>query len=161
VFHLVYLALGSNLGDRLANLQAGLEALSSRVVTRATSPVYETPPWGYLDQPPFLNQVVLGETELKPVELLAFLKHVEVKQGRRRTFKNGPRKIDLDILFYDDLVMQVPSLTIPHPRMIGRAFVLIPLADIAPDLVHPVLLRKVKDLAAEVDATGVVRYQRT
>lgn len=156
--HTVYLALGSNLGDRLANLQAALAGLPPAVVLRACSPVYETPPWGYLDQPPFLNQVVKAATDLPPADLLAYLKLLEAQLGRQPTVPYGPRVIDLDLLFYNQLVLESPALTIPHPRMAGRAFVLIPLADLAPDLFHPVLRMTVRQMLDQVDREGVNRF---
>jgi 2-amino-4-hydroxy-6-hydroxymethyldihydropteridine diphosphokinase len=156
----VYLALGTNLGDRLANLRAAVDALAPGVIVKAESPVYETEPWGYADQPAFLNMVVYAETDLSPLGLLTHLKALEQTLGRAPTFQNGPRLIDLDILFYDDLVLDtstssVPPLVIPHPRLHERAFVLVPLADLAPTLVHPRLGRSVGQLLETVDRRGV------
>jgi 2-amino-4-hydroxy-6-hydroxymethyldihydropteridine diphosphokinase len=124
----------------------------------AQSPIYETSPWGYTDQPDFLNQVVQAETDLPPEQLLPHLKSIEVALGRAPNFRYGPRLIDLDILFYDDLVLQTPDLIIPHPRLTKRAFVLMPLADLAPDLRHPVLGQTVRQLLAGVDPQGIRRY---
>ncbi len=156
--HLVYLALGTNLGDRPANLRAAIAALASIVTVLAESPVYETPPWGVTDQPPFLNMALKGETRLAPLALLTELKRLETRLGRRPSIRYGPRLIDMDILFYDDLILDSPELAIPHPRLHERAFVLVPLADLAPDLAHPVLGKSVRELLAAVDATGVIRY---
>ncbi len=156
--HLVYLALGTNLGDRPANLRAAIAALASIVTVLAESPVYETPPWGVTDQPPFLNMAIKGETRLDPLALLTELKRLETRLGRRPSIRYGPRLIDVDILFYDDLILNTPELVIPHPRLHERAFVLVPLADLAPDLAHPVLGKSVRELLAAVDATGVERY---
>ncbi len=153
--HTVYLALGSNLGDRLEQLHRAQEAMQPAVCIVETSPVYETPPWGFLDQPAFLNQIVKGETELPPTELLVLLKGIEVSMGREPTVRNGPRPIDLDILFYDDLVLDGPKLSIPHPRMEGRGFVLVPLADLAPDLRHPVSGKTVREMLDEADQEGI------
>src|SRR5215208_1215797 len=135
--HIVYLALGSNLGDRLANLKQAITSLTPQMEVQAKSQVYETPPWGYEDQPKFLNQVIKAKTYLDPEPLLKHLKRLEVALGRKESFPNGPRSIDMDILFYDDRVINTPSLVIPHPRLHERAFVLLPLMDIDPDLVHP------------------------
>lgn len=153
--HTIYLALGSNLGNRTDNLAAALAALPPLVQVLHASPVYETPPWGYTDQPPFLNQVIQAETELSPGRLLNFLKQIEADMGRRVTRRNGPRPIDLDILFYDDLVLESPGLSIPHPRLRGRGFVLLPLADLAPNLIHPILKKSVIELLNEADITGI------
>lgn len=156
--HLVYIALGANQGDRANNLRQAVRRLKPGVLVQAQSPVYETPPWGYLDQPAFLNQVVSGLTELAPPELLALLKQIESRLGRRPTVRYGPRPIDLDILFYDDLVLDEPGLCIPHPRLEQRAFVLVPLADLAPNLRHPVSGRTIAELLGNLDKTGFTPY---
>jgi len=152
---IVYLALGSNMGDRQQNLALALAALSPAVTVLRTSPIYETPPWGYADQPTFLNQVVQAETSLPPLELLAYLKELERTLGRKPNFQNGPRQIDIDILLYGAEVLNLPQLVIPHPRMHERGFVLVPLADLAPDLIHPVLGRSIRDLLGTVDRAGI------
>ena len=156
---LIYLSLGSNLDDRYAALQAALAAFPPTVTVLAESPIYETPPWGVTDQPAFLNMVVRAETHLTPLALLALLKRLEAQLGRLPSIRYGPRKIDLDILFYDELILDTPELTIPHPRLHERAFVLVPLADLAPGLVHPVLGRSIRDLLAAVNTKGVERYE--
>ncbi len=155
----VYLALGANLGDRAANLQAAIAALPTWMHLLACSPVYETEPWGYTDQPAFLNQAVAGQTALSPEDLLIGLKDLEAILGRKPTFHYGPRVIDIDILLYDDLILDTPTLILPHPRLHERAFVLAPLADIAPDLVHPRLGKSMRDLLAAADRTGVKLFQ--
>jgi 2-amino-4-hydroxy-6-hydroxymethyldihydropteridine diphosphokinase len=155
---IVYLALGTNLGDRLQNLQAALDAFPPSIVQRLSSHIYETPPWGYADQPAFLNMVVKCETGLGPESLLKRLKQIEVEGGREPNFRYGPRQIDIDILFYDDLVLESETLTIPHPRLQERAFVLVPLAEIAPMYQHPVLHKSIEELLAQVDRTGIVRF---
>lgn len=156
--HIVYLALGSNLGDRLANLRQAVASLTPQMEVKTKSEVYETPPWGFEDQPKFLNQVVRTKTYLDPVPLLKHLKRLELALGRQESFPNGPRQIDFDILFYDDLVLNTPSLVIPHPRLHERGFVLLPLMDIAPDLVHPLLRKSIRELAALCDATGIETF---
>ncbi len=152
----VHLALGTNLGDRLANLQAAARALSPRVRLLRASRIYQTPPWGFTDQPAFLNQVLEARTDLPPLELLAYLKAIETTLGRQPTFRNGPRLIDLDILFYADQVIELPGLAVPHPRLAERAFVLVPLAELAPALRHPVLQTTISDLLSRVDCAGVM-----
>lgn len=156
--HIVYLALGTNLGDRAANLKQAISSLTPQLDVKAKSSVYETPPWGFEDQPKFLNQVIRAKTYLEPESLLRHLKRLEVALGRKESFLNGPRLIDIDILFYDDLVLDTPSLVIPHPRLHERAFVLLPLMDIAPDLVHPVQKKTIRDLAASSPAEGIKKF---
>lgn len=157
--HIIHLALGTNLGNRTGNLRAAIESLPPSVIVHQTSPIYETPPWGLTDQPAFLNMVLRGETHLAPLELLTHLKQLETELGRTPTVHWGPRLIDMDILFYDDLVLSTPGLTIPHPHLHERAFVLVPLMDIAPDLVHPVLGKSIKDLLADCDGSGIKRIE--
>ncbi|HEY9075827.1 MAG TPA: 2-amino-4-hydroxy-6-hydroxymethyldihydropteridine diphosphokinase [Anaerolineaceae bacterium] len=136
--HRVYIAMGTNLGDRAANLEKAIALLPPDAQPMRLSPIYETEPWGYTDQPAFLNAVLEAETSLPPLDLLAALKRIESEIGRKPTFRYGPRLIDLDILFYDDLILEADNLVIPHPRLAERLFVLQPLADLAPDLRHPV-----------------------
>lgn len=156
--HTVYLALGSNLGDRLTNLKQAISALTPQMNVKAKSEVYETPPWGYEDQPKFLNQVVKVQTYLAPEALLKHLKRLELALGRKESFPNGPRLIDIDILFYDDLALDTASLVIPHPRLHERAFVLLPLMDIDPDLVHPVNKKSVREMLALCNAEGIEKF---
>lgn len=151
----VYLAIGSNLGDRLENLALAIKTLEPRIHVRRSSSVYQTAPWGYAEQPAFLNQVVEAETLLSPLRLLNQLKRIEKQIGREKTFRYGPRVVDLDILFYDDLVRHTKCLKIPHPRLQERAFVLVPMAEIAPDFLHPVLNVTICALLAEIDQSGV------
>lgn len=157
--HIVYLALGSNMGSRLANLKNAVGNLTPQLNVKKKSPVYETPPWGFKEQPAFLNQVVMAETYLEPEELLAHLKRLETALGREPSFQNGPRLIDLDILFFDDIIIDSPLLVIPHPRLHHRAFVLVPLNDLAPNLFHPLLGKPVRELLLDVDRINVNLYE--
>lgn len=151
----IFLGLGTNLGEREKNLQRAVNGLAAGMTVTAVSPVYETPPWGVTDQPHFLNICVAGQTTQSPHDLLAFIKQVEQDLGREPTYRWGPRLIDIDILFYDDQVIDDGFLTVPHPRLHERAFVLAPLAEIVPDFVHPVLAKPVAELRDDVDVTGV------
>jgi len=155
--HVVYLALGSNLGNRAANLKETITSLPPQMEVKAKSKVYETPPWGHTEQEKFYNQVLKAKTYLEPEQLLKHLKRLEVALGRVASFRNGPRLIDIDILFYDDLVFESPLLTIPHPRVHERGFVLLPMMDIAPDFMHPVKQRSIRDLIAGCDLRGIVQ----
>lgn len=153
--HTVILAVGTNLGDRMVNLTQALVLLIPFATLKKWSRVYETPPWGYLEQPAFLNMVVEAETDLEPLELLDRLKLLEEKIGREKSFRFGPRLIDLDILFYDDLVLHTERLEIPHPRIAERAFVLAPLAELAPERKLPSSMETITKLLARADAIGI------
>ncbi|MBK9710834.1 MAG: 2-amino-4-hydroxy-6-hydroxymethyldihydropteridine diphosphokinase [Kouleothrix sp.] len=157
---MVYLALGSNLGDRRANLRAAVERLAPHVAVEQVSSVYETEPAYVLDQPRFLNAALRGRTELEPAALLALLKQIERGLGRVAGPRFGARVIDLDILVYDDLVMATDELTVPHPRLAERPFVLVPLAEIAPRLTPPGWPAPVAALAATVRGHGDVLVRR-
>ena len=152
-----YFSLGSNLGDRAQNLAEALHCLRQQVHSARVSSLYETAPVGYADQPAFLNLACAGLTELPPDALLRFVKQIEQHLGRQATFRYGPRLIDVDIVLYGGWVVSTPTLNIPHPRMAERAFVLAPLAEIAPDARHPLLDMDVAELLARVDAAGVKR----
>ena len=158
----VYLGLGSNMGDRQHNLDRALDFLSQRLRVGKISPVYDTEPVGNTNQPRFLNLVCQVYTRLAPIELLALAKGIERKLGRVFTKSNAPRPIDIDILFYGDRVIETPELVIPHPRLAERAFILIPLDQIAPDLRHPVSGRTIKKLLAEVKGRqGVFKWENS
>jgi dihydroneopterin aldolase/2-amino-4-hydroxy-6-hydroxymethyldihydropteridine diphosphokinase/dihydropteroate synthase len=144
--HTVYLALGSNVGDRAHNLHTALRALRDFATGVETSFLYVTPPAYVTDQPEFLNAACRITTQLAPHALLAALKQIEQRMGRAKTVRFGPRNIDLDILFYDDLQLASDTLTIPHPRLAERGFVLTPLQDLAPAFVHPILGKTVRAL---------------
>ena len=153
--HIVYLALGSNLGDRHENLKQAVASLTPQMDVKAKSHVYETPPWGYEDQPRFLNQVLKTQTYLQPEQLLKHIKRLEVALGRKATFPNGPREIDIDVLMYDELVLNTSILTLPHPHMHERGFVLLPMMDIAPDLVHPLSGKSVREMLVACNLAGI------
>jgi GTP cyclohydrolase-4 len=156
-FHRVAIAVGSNLGDRQGNIATALARLRAFVELTGVSSTYDTLPVGVGEQPDFLNLACVGTTTLSPLDLHAALESVERYVGRRQNGRLGPRAIDLDLLLYDDVVLAGEELSIPHPGMTERAFVLIPLAEIAPDLVHPVAGKRVADLASSIDASGVTR----
>jgi 2-amino-4-hydroxy-6-hydroxymethyldihydropteridine diphosphokinase len=153
----IYIALGTNLGDREANLHTAKDLLSCKAAIIQESSVYRTPPWGYVDQPDFLNQVIEITSGLEPLPLLRYLKRIEKQMGREKQILNCPRLIDLDILFSGSRVLEGDILQVPHPRMEGRAFVLVPLAEIAPDLIHPVLGITTTEMLTGVNTSGVVR----
>jgi len=156
--HIVYLSLGSNLGNRADNIKQAITSLRPQMDVKAKSKVYETPPWGYTEQSTFLNQVVKVKTYVEPEPLLKHLKRLEVALGRQTTFHYGPRLIDIDILFYDDLVLETPILTLPHPHMHKRGFVLRPMMDIAPDLMHPVEKKSIRELIVLCDLRGIEEF---
>ncbi len=153
-----YLGLGSNLGERQNNLVLAIDFLSERIKIEKKSPVYDTEPIGDTKQPRFLNMVIQVSTRLSAATLLSMAKGIEAKLGRVPI--DTPRPIDIDILFFGDQVINTPpQLVVPHPRLIERAFVLVPLADLAPDLVHPVNKKTVKQLLAEVKGKeGVIKF---
>ena len=142
-----YIGIGSNLGNRHENCVHAIELLEERGVTvQKRSALYETEPWGVTDQPRFINMVVQIETTLEPEELLKLLKGIEQEIGRQDSFRWGPRLIDLDILFFNDLVLEEENLKIPHPFLHEREFVLRPLNEIAPDVIHPLFHKSIDEL---------------
>jgi 2-amino-4-hydroxy-6-hydroxymethyldihydropteridine diphosphokinase len=152
-----YLCLGSNLGEREEYLCQALTLLSAKVNVVRVSSAYESEPVGYEEQPLFLNLVCRITTHFSPDELLHLVKDIETQMGRVPSFADAPRIIDIDILFYEDRVISTQNLTIPHPRLQDRAFVLVPLAEIAPGLVHPRLGKSIAHLAKDVKGQGGVR----
>lgn len=156
--HPVLLGLGANLGDPVAQLARAVRMLRVHVDIHRVSSVYRTEPVGHADQPEFRNIVVAGRTALEPLALLREMQRIEDALGRRRTFRNAPRTIDVDLLAFGDRTMDTAELVLPHPRMHLRGFVLHPLAEIAPDWVHPVLRLSARRLLA--DAVGLERVER-
>jgi len=152
-----FIALGANLGDRLATIQAAIGALAKLGKVNAISSIYETDPVGLTEQPSYLNAVLELETELTADDLLAALLNIEREHGRERTFRNAPRTLDLDLVLFGDDRRKSERLTLPHPRMHERAFVLVPLAEIAPDLVIAGPNATVTELLARQDPDSGVR----
>ena len=135
----VFIALGSNIGNLEENLNTALEKLAKFAEIKKVSSFYMTKPQGFLEQADFLNGVCLINTDLSPKDLLKKLKEIEKEMGRKKTFKDGPRLIDLDIIYYNDIILNTPDLTIPHPRAHTRLFVMQGLFEIAPKYLHPIL----------------------
>ncbi len=148
---IAHISIGSNLGNREENCLTAIRLLSDAGITlRRQSSMYETEPWGVEGQPRFINMAIEIQTDQTPMELLHSLKEIEKNLGRTETPRWGPRTIDLDILFYEDVVIEADALKIPHPHMNEREFVLKPLAEIAPEKVHPVLKKTVRELLSEL-----------
>ena len=155
-----FLLAGTNLGDRNSNLDFALRSLENSGSLRAISSRFETEPVGYREQPWFLNQAVELETALTPFELLSLCQHIEFSCGRVRTFPDAPRTLDLDIVFFGNMVIREENLIIPHPRIAERRFVLTPLAQIAPEFIHPVLKKTVQALLENCPDSSEVRIHR-
>ena len=157
----VYLGLGSNVGERQENLDKALDLLSQRLRVEEVSSVYDTEPVYNSDQPQFLNLVCRADTGLEPEGLLALVKGIESKLGRMPSTTNLPRLMDIDILLYGNQVINTPKLVIPHPGMVERAFVLVPLAEIAPELMHPVSGKTIDMLLSEIQrgVQGVLKLE--
>lgn len=153
----IYIALGSNVGDRIANLGKAILLLAQhqQITIRALSSIYETDPVGYLNQDAFYNMVIEVDSNLRAVELMRLCLDIEQQLGRVRTVVNGPRTIDLDLLYYGEKVLEEDILTLPHPRLHERAFVLVPLTEIAPHFRHPTLLEENKMLLSRIPMEGV------
>ena len=149
VTHQAFLLLGSNQNDPAKQLKQAIELLSLEVEIKAQSSVYRSEPWGIHNQPEFFNQVISIQTQLSPAELLKIIQRIEATLGRERKEKWGPRVIDIDILFYENLILSTETLTIPHPQLQNRKFTLIPLAELAPSFIHPVLLKSIAQLLQE------------
>ena len=160
-FHRVFIGLGTNLGNRKQHLAEAVQQVSMHIGTIIKpSGLYETPAWGLIEQPDFLNQVLEVQTHLSPQEVLSKLLAIEQEMGRIRTQKWGPRLIDLDILFYDDLVLDKPNLKIPHPYIQERAFVLEPLFEIAPDFIHPVFKKTSAELLRKLQLVEQIKVRK-
>lgn len=154
----VYIALGSNIGNRGENLCRAIALLTEAgVKIKKVSSIYETEPVDYLDQDWFLNSVLEAETQLEPLALLRAMRSIESTMGSKKAFAKGPRLIDLDILLYDDQTIATPDLQVPHPRMLERKFVLVPLVEIAPDLRHPSWPHTAKEVLAKSTDRSEVR----
>ncbi len=155
--HVLYLLLGANLGDRMQSFRSAQDLIEARIgCIQLVSSVYETAPWGVLDQPSFLNQVLAVETVLAPLDILSCILTIEKELGRVRLERWAARMIDIDILYYDDLVIESRDLIIPHPRLQDRRFTLAPLAEIAPDYCHPLLQRTHLQLLSDCRDGGSV-----
>ncbi len=154
----IAIALGANLGEKTLQLRSALARLEEDVLSLAvTSHIYETPPWGIVDQPHFYNAVVIGLTDWKPPALLNYMKRLEVELGRTSSIRNGPRKMDLDLIAFAEEVWEQEGLSVPHPRLAERDFVLVPLVEVWADWNHPVLKVTARELLARFQQTSPVQ----
>lgn len=153
-----YLGLGSNLGDKKDNIIHALSLIQEKAEVISISSLYETEPWGFKEQPIFLNAACETRTDLDALDLLDYLKSIEILLGRTESFAYGPRVLDIDILFYGNTVFDTPQLTIPHPSLSERKFVLAPLAEIAPNLLHPTLNKTISELLSDIVTEERVEY---
>lgn len=157
-----YLGLGSNLGDRAGAVRESVDLIAAGgdIEIRGLSSLYVTKPWGNEDQPDFVNAVAEADTQLEPAEVLARAKMVEVEMGRAKREKWGPREIDIDLLLYGDEVIQTDNLRVPHPGIEERAFVLVPLLELAPDLVHPVTGKRLDESLRRLESRGEISWRK-
>lgn len=152
----IYISLGTNIGNRQQNLETALHEIAAFSTITKKSSIYETEPVGYKPQPDFLNMVIEIDSELTPSELIIKLCEIEHKMGRVKEIQNGPRIIDLDILLYNDSVINHPDLIVPHPRLVERQFILRPLLEIAPNIIHPILNQDIETLSKILPTTSKV-----
>ncbi|MCD5411386.1 2-amino-4-hydroxy-6-hydroxymethyldihydropteridine diphosphokinase [Thermodesulfovibrionales bacterium] len=157
----IYIGIGSNIGSREANCIKAVEILREKgIIIKKASSMYETEPWGLKDQPKFINMAIETETELSPEWLLVVTQEAEREMGRQSIAKWGPRVIDLDILFYGDMIVEMERLKIPHPLLCERDFVILPLSEISPDKVHPVSKKSISQIAAIKKPTSAFSTQK-
>lgn len=152
----IYLSLGANLGDKLKNLNDAIASLKKHLEVTSISKIFKTEPWGNLDQPSFYNMCIKANCILSPQELLKTIKDIELELGRTKTEHWGPRLIDIDILFFNDLILKEEDLVIPHPFLHERSFVLVPLNEIASDFIHPILKNSVSKVSKELKDTSKI-----
>lgn len=155
----LFIALGTNLGDRVANLAEARRRISQQFPIIRASHLYETPPWGITDQPAFYNQVIETCTDADPLDLLTLVKRMETEMGRVPGLRYGPRLIDIDLLVYGECLLNTPELSLPHARLFERAFVLVPFAEIAPDLIPLTQTNSIQELCSRLDPAGITRLE--
>ncbi len=155
---IVYLAIGTNMGNRMVNIRSAIDQLKHQFSIVSTSSVYETPPWGFTEQQQFLNMALSIECNMHPVKLLIVLKKIETELGREKTFQWGPRLIDIDIIYYGEKIYELQNLNIPHKEMHKRGFVMVPISEIAPDFIHPIIRKKNRVICDGLDTEGIIKY---